>query len=36
VGEQIGFAGLKYLEELGEVDVAFCLMRSHWGPGIGD
>src|SRR5437879_12360805 len=30
-GEQIGFAGLKYLDELGEVDVAFRLMRSHWG-----
>jgi [ribosomal protein S5]-alanine N-acetyltransferase len=29
-GEQIGFAGLKYLEELGEVDVAFRLMRNHW------
>src|SRR5947207_14497848 len=33
-GEQIGFAGLKYLEELGEVDVAFRLMRSHWGQGL--
>jgi [ribosomal protein S5]-alanine N-acetyltransferase len=33
-GEQIGFAGLKYLEELGEVDVAFRLMRSHWGLGL--
>jgi RimJ/RimL family protein N-acetyltransferase len=32
-GEQIGFAGLKYLEELGEVDVAFRLMRTHWGQG---
>ena len=25
-GEQIGFAGLKYLEELGEVDVAYRLL----------
>jgi ribosomal-protein-alanine N-acetyltransferase len=33
-GEQIGFAGLKYLEEFGEVDVAFRLMRSHWGLGL--
>ena len=33
-GEQIGFAGLKYLEELGEVDVAFRLMRAHWGLGL--
>ena len=33
-GEQIGFAGLKYLEELGEVDVAFRLMRTHWGLGL--
>jgi RimJ/RimL family protein N-acetyltransferase len=32
-GEQIGFAGLKYLEELGEVDVAYRLMPSHWGHG---
>src|SRR6266403_4887573 len=32
-GEQIGFAGLKYLEEFGEVDVAFRLMRTHWGRG---
>src|SRR5438034_1642938 len=34
-GEQIGFAGLKYLEEFGEVDVAFRLMRTHWGKGLG-
>src|SRR5947207_15515555 len=27
-GEQIGFASLKYHEELGEDDVAFRLMRS--------
>ena len=33
-GEQIGFAGLKYLEELGEVYVAFRLMRTHWGVGL--
>ena len=32
-GEQIGFAGLKYLEELGEVDVAYRLMPAYWGHG---
>lgn len=32
-GEQIGFAGLKYLKELGEVDVAYRLMPTHWGLG---
>ena len=32
-GEQIGFAGLKYLEELGEVDVAYrlCPLTGAWG-----
>ena len=33
-GEQIGFAGLKYLEDLGEVDVAYRLMPTHWGQGL--
>jgi ribosomal-protein-alanine N-acetyltransferase len=33
-GENIGFAGLKYLEELGEVDVAYRLMPAHWGQGL--
>src|SRR4029450_4875954 len=33
-GEQIGFAGLKYLEELGEIDVAFRLMRIHCVHGL--
>jgi RimJ/RimL family protein N-acetyltransferase len=33
-GEQIGFAGLKYLDELGEVDVAYRLMPAHWGQGL--
>jgi ribosomal-protein-alanine N-acetyltransferase len=32
--EQIGFAGLKYLEELGEVDVAYRLLPTHWGLGL--
>jgi len=33
-GEQIGFAGLKYLEELGEVELGFRLMHAHWGFGL--
>jgi RimJ/RimL family protein N-acetyltransferase len=33
-GEPIGFAGLKYLDELGEVDVAFRLMSPYWGMGL--
>ena len=33
-GENIGFAGLKYLEELGEVDVAYRLMPTYWGQGL--
>ena len=32
--EQIGFAGLKYLEELGAVDVAYRLLPAHWGQGL--
>src|SRR5205807_6713918 len=33
-GEQIGLAGLKYVDELGEVDVAYRLMRTHWSQGL--
>ena len=33
-GEQIGFAGLKYLEELGEVDVAYRFLPKYWGQGL--
>jgi|SRR5947207_4405419 len=33
-GENIGFAGLKYLDEFGEVDVAYRLMRAYWGRGL--
>src|SRR5437868_13596410 len=29
-GENIGFAGLKYLEEIGEVDVAYRLLPACW------
>jgi RimJ/RimL family protein N-acetyltransferase len=33
-GEQIGLAGLKYLDELAEVDVAYRLLPAHWGQGL--
>ena len=33
-GENIGFAGLKYLGELGEVDVAYRLLPEYWGRGL--
>lgn len=33
-GEQFGFAGLKYLEELDEVDVAYRLLPAYWGQGL--
>ena len=33
-GQQIGFAGLKHLEELGEVDVAYRLLPAYWGQGL--
>jgi RimJ/RimL family protein N-acetyltransferase len=33
-GEQIGFAGLKYLEEFGEVDVAYRFLPKYWGQGL--
>jgi ribosomal-protein-alanine N-acetyltransferase len=33
-GEQIGFAGLKYLEELAEVDLAYRLLPDYWGQGL--
>jgi ribosomal-protein-alanine N-acetyltransferase len=33
-GEQIGLAGLKYLDALGEVDVAYRLLPAHWGQGL--
>jgi [ribosomal protein S5]-alanine N-acetyltransferase len=33
-GEPIGFAGLKHLDELGEVDVAYRLLPAYWGMGL--
>lgn len=29
----IGFAGLKYLEDMGEVDIGFRFMSQYWGKG---
>jgi len=33
-GEVIGFAGLKYLEELSEVDIGYRLLPAYWGIGL--
>ena len=33
-GEVIGFAGLKYLDDVGEVDLGFRLFKQHWGKGL--
>ena len=33
-GEFIGFTGLKYLEDMDEVDIGFRFKRAHWGKGI--
>lgn len=30
----IGFSGLKYLDDMNEVDLGYRLMREHWGKGI--
>jgi [ribosomal protein S5]-alanine N-acetyltransferase len=32
-GTFIGFAGLKYLDDLGEVDLGYRLMAAYWGRG---
>ncbi len=32
-GEHLGFAGLKHIDELGEVEIGFRLMRAHRGCG---
>lgn len=32
-GEHIGFCGLKYLKEIGDVDLGFRFMPSQWGKG---
>ncbi len=33
-GALIGFCGLKYLDELGEVDVGFRFLPEYWGRGL--
>jgi len=33
-GKIIGFAGLKRLDDLGEVDIAFWLLPAYWGAGL--
>jgi RimJ/RimL family protein N-acetyltransferase len=33
-GRIIGFAGLKYLEDLGEVDLGYRLLPAYWGLGL--
>jgi [ribosomal protein S5]-alanine N-acetyltransferase len=33
-GQLIGFAGLKYLDDLKEVDVGYRLAPAHWGAGL--
>jgi RimJ/RimL family protein N-acetyltransferase len=33
-GRLIGFAGLKYLDELNEVDIGYRLMKAYWGQGL--
>ena len=33
-GELIGFAGLKYLDELDEVDIGYRLLPDYWGSGL--
>ena len=33
-GQFIGFSGLKYLEDMDEVDLGFRYMKAYWGMGI--
>jgi RimJ/RimL family protein N-acetyltransferase len=33
-GAVIGFAGLKRLEDLGEVDIGYRFLPAHWGAGL--
>src|SRR6266852_4079139 len=33
-GTVIGFAGLKYLDDIGEVDLGFRFFKEHWGKGL--
>lgn len=33
-GQFIGFSGLKYLDDMNEVDLGYRFMRQYWGKGI--
>jgi RimJ/RimL family protein N-acetyltransferase len=33
-GEVIGFCGLKYLDDLGEIDLGYRFLRAYWGAGL--
>ena len=33
-GKVIGFAGLKYLDDVGEVDLGYRFFKEHWGRGL--
>lgn len=33
-GKVIGFAGLKYLDDVGEVDLGYRFFKEHWGQGL--
>jgi RimJ/RimL family protein N-acetyltransferase len=33
-GENIGFCGPKYLKEIGEIDLGFRFLPSHWNKGL--
>lgn len=32
--QMVGYCGLRYLDELNEVEVAYCLAQDYWGRGI--
>src|SRR5580698_2521943 len=33
-GKVIGFAGLKYLDDVGEVDLGYRFFKEYWGKGL--
>lgn len=33
-GQVIGFAGLKYLDDVGEIDLGYRFFKEHWGLGL--
>jgi RimJ/RimL family protein N-acetyltransferase len=34
IAQVIGFAGLKYLDDLGEADLGYRFFKEHWGMGL--